>query len=195
MSANEALDSLQAHQRLSAIWPAESGRVFASLSRSSEGDTSASSVYSENLSADEEEQLESVLEEVSRIPSGSEERAYFVIGNRTGPAVRRVERLGQCAPRIRNRSILTARIAEQVRVLNISQEMVVRLYVMVEEDGVVSEVRINESSGDMAVDLAAARVFRGVTFSPGRVEDIPTPVWASFPVTFTPSGRGQSGAD
>lgn len=189
------MDSAQAHRRLTAIWPAESGRVFASLGRSSEEDESSSTVYSDSLSADEEARLEDVLEELSRVPSESDERAYFVIGNGNGPAIRRVERLGQCAPRVLNRSVLTARIAEQIRVLNISRQMVVRLYVKVEEDGLVSEVRINESSGDPAVDEAAARVFRGgVTFAPARVEDIPTPVWASFPVTFTPSPRGRPGA-
>jgi TonB family protein len=187
-SANAVVDSAAAQQRLAEGWWEGSGRVFASLRGPAEKGPSRSTVYSEGLTPDQESQIGDVLEELSRIPVGSDERAYFVIGNAAGPTVRRIERLGQCAPRIINRTILTERIAIEANGLNITRRMVVRLFVRVGEDGVVDEVRVDESSGDVDVDLAAARVFRGVTFAPAQVEGIPTRVWAALPVNFAPSG-------
>jgi TonB family protein len=187
-SMNSVVDSAGFQQRLAEGWPQGSGRVFARLSGPSEEATSRTAVYSDGLTPDQESQIGDVLAELSLLPAGSDERAYFVVGNDAGPTVRRVERFGQCAPRILNRTTLAERIGIEANGLNIRSRMSVRLFVRVGEDGVVDEVRVDETSGDIDVDLAAARVFRGVRFAPARVEGIPTRVWAAFPVTFTPSG-------
>ncbi len=60
------------------------------------------------------------------------------------------------------------------------------LTVFVEASGEVGEVRIQETSRDIAFDMEVARLFRNAPFLPAMIEGIGVPVWAEFPVSFTP---------
>jgi TonB family protein len=60
----------------------------------------------------------------------------------------------------------------------------VRVYFYIDEDGVVRDTRIDQSSGHPALDDAALSVASVYRFSPALNRDRPTPVWVSFPITF-----------
>jgi TonB family protein len=60
----------------------------------------------------------------------------------------------------------------------------VRVYFFIDPEGVVQDARIEESSGQTALDDAAIRVARVFQFSPALNEDKTVPVWVSFPITF-----------
>jgi TonB family protein len=66
---------------------------------------------------------------------------------------------------------------------------VVRVMALVREGGRIQEVRVQQSSGELAIDLAATRVFEGAVFTPAMIEGIEVAVWAAFPVTFVPRSR------
>jgi len=59
------------------------------------------------------------------------------------------------------------------------------LYFSIDQEGVVADVRIFESSGHAALDEAALRAARIFRFSPARNRDQPVPVWIQIPLTFT----------
>ena len=59
------------------------------------------------------------------------------------------------------------------------------LYFFIDREGVVSDVRIHESSGHAALDEAALRVARVFRFSPAMNRDQRVPVWIQIPLTFT----------
>jgi len=56
----------------------------------------------------------------------------------------------------------------------------------IDETGQLTHTRINESSGNEALDIAALRVATQIEFSPALNEVTPIPVWVSFPITFRP---------
>ena len=59
-----------------------------------------------------------------------------------------------------------------------------RVYFFIDEEGIVQDYRVDQSSGHKALDdaaLAVADVFR---FSAAMNRDRPVPVWVSFPITF-----------
>ena len=62
----------------------------------------------------------------------------------------------------------------------------VRVYFFIDETGTVGDVRLDESSGHEALDLAALRVADVYRFRPASNNGEPTPVWVSFPITFRP---------
>lgn len=69
----------------------------------------------------------------------------------------------------------------------------VRVYFFINEDGLVEQVRIDQSSGHPALDEAAMNVAGAYRFSaamngPEGDED-PVPVWVSFPITFQVDGE------
>ena len=65
----------------------------------------------------------------------------------------------------------------------------VRVYFFIDETGAVGDVRLDQSSGHEALDLAALRVADVYRFSPASNRGDATPVWVSFPITFR-SGAG-----
>lgn len=186
LSLNEVLDSAAVERRLLTLWPAGAGLAVARIGGASGDDDEPVVLWSESLTEAQEAELTAALESASAMPLDTDERAYVFIGDVAGPAPRRVDQLRRCAPDILDRRSLARRIAAEANGLGIERRVVVRLSVFVDADGSIAEVRVDESSGDINVDRAATRVFRGALFSPGQIEGIPVPVWASFPVTFTP---------
>lgn len=180
------LDSVAVQERLEALWPEAGGLAVARLAALDSDGPRPVQVWSESLTAAQRDTVAGVLEEHRRRPEAGEGAAYLFLGDARGPALRRIERLGQCAPTIISREPITRRIAAEIRQLGIDQRYVVRLYVFVQASGQVGEVRVAESSGDVQVDLAAARVFRGERLTPGMIEGMRVPLWVAFPVTFTP---------
>jgi len=60
----------------------------------------------------------------------------------------------------------------------------VRVYFFIDENGVVQDTRIDQSSGHQALDEAALKVADIYRFSPALNRDKKVPVWVSFPITF-----------
>jgi TonB family protein len=60
----------------------------------------------------------------------------------------------------------------------------VRVWFLVNEEGVVEETRIETSSGQQLLDQAALKVASVYRFSPARNRDQIVKVWVAFPVTF-----------
>lgn len=63
----------------------------------------------------------------------------------------------------------------------------VQIYFFIDEEGVVEQVRLDESSGHEALDTAALNVAGAYRFSPALDGGESVPVWVSFPITFQPS--------
>ncbi len=187
-SLAEVLDSAALQGRIAEVWPAHSGRVVARVGGRSEGVADSARVWAATLDDQQRAQVRAAL--MSSEAHGGEEVVSVFVGDEDGPALRRVDRLRGCAPSMIHRDALTERISIEAQGLDIRSPMTVRVLVFVERTGIVEEVRIDESSGDRAVDLAAARVFRGITFRPAQMAGIPVPVWAAFPVNFSPRRPG-----
>lgn len=66
---------------------------------------------------------------------------------------------------------------------------VTKVYFFIDEQGVVKDTRINESSGHAALDEAALKVAGLYRFSPALNRDTRVPVWVSFPVEFRVARR------
>lgn len=182
----EVMDSAAAQRSLESLWPAAGGLVVARLAGNTDDPPRPVEVWSESLDPEQRDAVAALLAEHKRGLNEADDRAYLFLGDERGPAIRRLVRLGQCAPTIINRDPIARRIAAEARGLGIDQTYVVRLYVFVERSGQIGEVRIAESSGDVGVDLAAARVFRGERMTPGMIEGMRVPLWVAFPVTFRP---------
>jgi len=60
----------------------------------------------------------------------------------------------------------------------------VRLWIYVDEEGIVRDARVDISSGLEALDLAAQTVAHAMRFTPALMRDRPTPVWISQPIEF-----------
>jgi protein TonB len=60
----------------------------------------------------------------------------------------------------------------------------VRVFFFIDEDGVVQDFRIDQSSGHQALDDAALAVADVYRFSAALNRDKKVPVWVSFPITF-----------
>ena len=61
------------------------------------------------------------------------------------------------------------------------------LLMLVDETGVVADVRVRDSSGSAQLDRAAAGAASRVRFLPAVHEDCRIPVWIAFPVSFATS--------
>lgn len=183
------LDSAALQTRIAERWPPQAGRVVARVGGLTDGGADTARVWAATLDHQQQAEIRDAL--TSSAAHGQEEVVSLFIGDDAGPAVRRVDGLRTCAPSIINRVVLAERISIEADGLSIPSPMTVRVLVFVQRTGVVEEVRIDESSGDTNVDVAAARVFRGITFRPAQMEGIPVPVWAAFPVNFSPRRPGQ----
>jgi TonB family protein len=60
----------------------------------------------------------------------------------------------------------------------------VNVWFFIDEQGVVRNTRLAETSGYDALDQAALRVAAAMRFTPARNRDQPVPVWVSLPITF-----------
>jgi TonB family protein len=60
----------------------------------------------------------------------------------------------------------------------------VRVFFFINEQGIVEQVRIDESSGHEALDDAALNVAGVYQFTPALNQEKPVPVWVSFPITY-----------
>jgi protein TonB len=58
------------------------------------------------------------------------------------------------------------------------------VYFHIDEEGVLTDVRLDESSGHPALDNAALAVAQRFRFSPALNGDERVPVWVLFPITF-----------
>lgn len=90
------------------------------------------------------------------------------------------------APTIRNRAeVIQAMEAEYPPLLrDAGIGGTVKVYFFINEEGVATDVRIDESSGHQALDDAALRVAGKYRFSPALNRAEKVPVWVSFPITF-----------
>jgi periplasmic protein TonB len=61
---------------------------------------------------------------------------------------------------------------------------VVVMWFFIDEEGIVQNVQVNESSGHASLDAAAERVAYEFRFSPALNRDQPVPVWVSIPIRF-----------
>lgn len=183
---NEVLDSASAHGLVHAFWPPGTGLVVAQMGGVSDGQPDSLRVWSETLTDQQKAELQRIVRSAAReLPRGTAPVPIF-IGDKDGPSLRRLDRLAMCAPVVLNKSVLEDRIAAEAEGLDIEDRSVVQVAVFVARSGLIGEVRVQESSGDVNLDLAAARVFRGVRFKPALVEGMAVPVWAAFPITIAP---------
>lgn len=60
----------------------------------------------------------------------------------------------------------------------------VEVWVRISDKGAVEDVQIHQSSGHPALDEAAIKVGRVMTFTPAMNRDKQVPVWVSIPITF-----------
>lgn len=58
------------------------------------------------------------------------------------------------------------------------------VFFFINEEGVVAEARVQQSSGHEALDQAAVRVARQFRFSPALNRGEPVPVWVQIPIRF-----------
>ena len=108
------------------------------------------------------------------------------IGDENGPGVRRVAQFAACRPSLLRSSEIARRIKAEADGFGLREQHIVVLRMFVQADGSVGEVRINQSSGNSDVDLAAARVFRTASLEPARRGCLTVPVSMQLPVTFVP---------
>lgn len=60
----------------------------------------------------------------------------------------------------------------------------VNVWLFINEEGIVQNTRVNESSGHPSLDEAALKVANVMRFSPALNRDKRVPVWVSIPITF-----------
>lgn len=58
------------------------------------------------------------------------------------------------------------------------------IYLFIDEEGIVQNTKVNQSSGHTSLDEAALRVGNVMRFSPAMNRDKKVPVWVSLPITF-----------
>ena len=62
---------------------------------------------------------------------------------------------------------------------------IVRVHFLISEEGMVRDTKIDESSGQTALDEAALRAADMFQFTPAVYRDQKVPVWISLPITFS----------
>ena len=185
----ELLDSTSLQREVTDLWDSETGLVLAEVPFSSPGAQDSVWVLSASLTGGQGARLQEILERAAPEGGGPEETLYLFIGDENGPGVRRVRRFAACRPSLLRSPQIARRIQTESAGLGLREQHIVVLRMFVQADGSVGEVRINQSSGNSDVDLAAARVFRTASFEPARIEGLIVPVWIQLPVTFIPSRR------
>lgn len=89
-------------------------------------------------------------------------------------------------PDLKNRQDVQAALVEEYPPLlrDAGVQGTVNVWFFIRDDGVVGDVRVQESSGHPALDEAALEVARVMEFTPALNGDDPVPVWVAFPITF-----------
>jgi TonB family protein len=90
------------------------------------------------------------------------------------------------APEVRNRDAVMRTLQEEYPPLlrNAGVGGTALLYLYIDSEGVVQDLRIHESSGHAALDQAALRVGESFAFSPALNRETAVPVWIQLPITF-----------
>lgn len=96
-----------------------------------------------------------------------------------GPAFRVAPSL-ECEPRVNNRRVIQRALREAARTWRIPGTTVV--LVRVEENGRVSEVRVEESSGNGVLDRDLSDVASRMRFDPAHIDGVPIVVWSRIPL-------------
>lgn len=190
MSLAEVVDSAALQRSLEGAWPADAALALASLHYDSLGNRTAVHVRGEALSEAAHTSLESVVEKASLPTYKANQGVYLFLGNREGPAPRRVGRFPTCKPSIIWDNKLASRVKAETEMLRLSRRVQVYVGVLVGPDGTVERVRIERSSGIVEADLAAARVIQTATFRPAVMEGMRVPVWMEIPITLSPRSGG-----
>lgn len=91
------------------------------------------------------------------------------------------------APEVRNRQAVARALVQEYPPLlrDAGVGGTVLMYFFIDENGVVQEFRVHESSGHSALDQAAQRVANVFQFTAAMNRDQRVPVWIQIPITFT----------
>jgi TonB family protein len=179
------VDSILLEQEIARHLPTGSALTVAQLSFDA-GAVDYVRVWSETMSGSARSEIAaSIRGAIVSAPTNSDQ-VYLLLADAQGPALRRVQELRRCAPVLLRERDTAREIAAEANQLGLQERHVVRIQLFVQEDGTVADVRIDQSSGNTSVDLAAGTVFRSARFTPAQIEGIAVPVWISVPVTFTP---------
>lgn len=91
------------------------------------------------------------------------------------------------APELRNRQAVVRAVEREYPPLlrDAGVGGTVLMYFFIDENGVVQEYRVHESSGHAALDQAAQRVANVFEFTAAMNRDQRVPVWIQIPITFT----------
>jgi len=179
------VDSILLEQEIARHLPPGSTLTVASLSFEG-GVVDSVRVWSETMSDSAQSQIAaSIRGAIVSAPTDSDP-VHMLLADTQGPALRRVQELRRCAPVLLRERDTGREIAAEANRLGLQERHVVRIWLFVQEDGTVADVRIDQSSGNTNFDLAAGRVFQSARFTPAQIEGIAVPVWISVPVTFTP---------
>lgn len=183
----ELMDSAQAVRGLEAVWSDDFDFTIAYVSYDSLDVYRRVVVLSQNADEDETTRLASALAGVVDQTVPQTESVLLILGDHDGLDLKRVERFNLCRPRITNRRTVQSRAVKKALSLGPQirgQSRRAYVWLFVTEQGLISESRIAQSSGNFRIDRAAIEVAEGVEFEPGRREGIPVAVWVRFPVTF-----------
>lgn len=90
------------------------------------------------------------------------------------------------APSIRNREEVISAMARSYPPLLRDAGIggTVRVWFFINDQGIVEQVRLDESSGHEALDEAALNVAGVYAFEPAKNDGKDVPVWVTFPITF-----------
>ena len=181
------IDSTSLVADVSAAWTPVDGLVLASVWYDSVGVLDTVQVLSTSLAEADRSRMRAAVNR--NVPPRAEAEAVvrLVLGDRTGPTVRRVSAFKGCAPVLLHRDWLAVQLQTEGQVLRPWKRLTVMVMLRVREDGRVTEARVDESSGNPAADAAALRILTRATFTPAMIEGIPVEVWTRFPVSLSPA--------
>ena len=188
-SLNAFADSAQLQEELERFWPSSTDLILANFYYDSVGVLDTIGVWVDALPADPRRRIEETLFASARREGVPEERVSLFLGDHEGPRVRRVEGFRTCRPSLLHPESLSREVGREGRALGLAEKRTAVLRAYVTRVGTAQDVRVVQSSGDLRFDVAAAGLIQSAQFLPARLEGIPVPLWAQFPVTYTPSGR------
>ena len=108
---------------------------------------------------------------------------HRVVAHLENGAVRmRARTFVTCRPVLINQPEIVGELQRAQR--SLQRSGVVSVWLLVDETGVPSEVRVDESSGDTAVDALAVGVARVMRFTPAMNDGRAVRVWVQMPIEF-----------
>jgi TonB family protein len=171
---------------LRALWEPGTGLTLAQVFYGLNGAFFSANVASRELSDATKEEISTTLQAMARPRGAAGEMVHLVLGDSAGPSPRRVAALRTCRPVLSNERDLQRLIGREARRLDeqglLPDAAMPVLWLYVGADGLVRRTQVNQGSGAVAVDQAAARIMSNATFSPALLEDIPVAVWVQIPV-------------